>query len=59
MAHDQERKATELALTWVPCGTCWGQRKIVSLGPDESVCEEVCPSCLGVGERLQGAPPRI
>lgn len=53
MAREQKHLAETPPLTWAPCGTCWGQRKLVTLGPGSQVIEETCPSCLGVGERLQ------
>lgn len=40
---------------WVPCGTCWGQRKLYSApaggGP---LTPHTCPTCMGIGERLMG-----
>ena len=40
---------------WVPCGTCWGQRRLyaVAAGTGDLV-PHACPSCMGVGERLVG-----
>ena len=39
---------------WVPCGTCWGQRRLYSTAPDGGLVPHSCPSCIGLGERLVG-----
>jgi hypothetical protein len=39
---------------WVPCGTCWGQRRLWSPAPDGALRADTCPSCLGLGELLHG-----
>ncbi|HMN99665.1 MAG TPA: hypothetical protein PKD59_09640 [Miltoncostaeaceae bacterium] len=39
---------------WVPCGTCWGQRRLWSPDADGALHAEACPTCLGLGERLLG-----
>lgn len=47
------------ALAWIPCPTCWGQRRI--LEPDRTpgagrraLVAQTCPRCLGVGEVMEG-----
>ena len=37
---------------WVPCGTCWGQRRIHVDHNGEGLVPHACPGCLGTGERL-------
>jgi hypothetical protein len=39
---------------WIPCGTCWGQRRVWSPDAGGALRAEACPSCLGLGERLHG-----
>ena len=51
--RNHEHASLRPSLAWVPCGTCWGQRKLVTLEPHGIVTAETRPSCLGVGERLQ------
>jgi hypothetical protein len=41
--------------TWVPCPTCWGQRRILTRveapnGEGAILVAGSCPGCLGVGE---------
>ncbi len=36
---------------WVPCGTCWGQRRLYEDRNGEGLVPCVCPGCLGIGER--------
>jgi hypothetical protein len=43
------------AVVWVPCPTCWGQRRILELvaapnGEGGLLLPRTCPGCLGVGE---------
>ena len=52
------RRATA---TWIPCPTCWGQRRI--LEPDRApgapcgaLVARACPGCLGIGEVVTGEP---
>jgi hypothetical protein len=40
------------SFVWVPCGTCWGQRRIHSDRNGEGLVPHACPTCLGTGERL-------
>jgi len=47
--------------TWIPCPTCWGQRRI--LEPDRApgaargaLVATPCPDCLGIGEVVTGEP---
>ena len=42
----------DAAGVWTPCGTCWGQRRLLTVGADGSLFPGICPACLGVGERL-------
>jgi hypothetical protein len=42
---------------WVPCGTCWGQRRLWSEDLAGALRAAPCPVCLGLGERLQGGDP--
>lgn len=44
---------TTLAI-WVPCATCWGQRRIYENPNGEGLVPCTCPTCLGLGERLAG-----
>ena len=37
---------------WIPCPTCWGQRRIYEDRNGDGLTPCTCPSCLGVGERL-------
>jgi hypothetical protein len=37
---------------WVPCATCWGQRRLLTAAADGGLVPTTCPGCLGVGERL-------
>lgn len=40
---------------WVPCGTCWGQRRLYVAPADGGrLAARTCPSCMGLGERLSG-----
>lgn len=39
---------------WIPCGTCWGQRRLLTPDADGHLTPTPCPICLGVGERLLG-----
>ncbi len=39
---------------WVPCGTCWGQRKVYRATGDGVLAAHTCHSCMGLGERLTG-----
>ncbi len=39
------------SVIWVPCGTCWGQRRLYEDRNGEGLVPCVCPGCLGVGER--------
>jgi hypothetical protein len=46
------------AVVWVPCPTCWGQRRILELvavgnGDGNRLVARSCPGCLGVGEVLR------
>ncbi|HSJ73117.1 MAG TPA: hypothetical protein VK904_02275 [Miltoncostaeaceae bacterium] len=43
------------AVVWVPCPTCWGQRRILELvaaanGDGDLLLPRTCPGCLGIGE---------
>ena len=43
------------AVTWAPCPTCWGQRRIWTRTPAANgegmiLVASACASCLGVGE---------
>ncbi|MGD9694244.1 MAG: hypothetical protein AB7V42_01110 [Thermoleophilia bacterium] len=42
---------------WAPCATCWGQRRILTAGPDhgDALVAVTCPTCLGIGEHLVAA----
>ena len=40
------------AAVWIPCGTCWGQRRIYSNPNGEGLVPHACPACLGTGEQL-------
>ena len=40
---------------WIPCGTCWGQRRIHVDHNGEGLVPHACPTCLGTGERLVAA----
>jgi hypothetical protein len=40
------------ASVWVTCATCWGQRRLLTPGPEGELTPSLCPSCLGIGERL-------
>ncbi|HMN98672.1 MAG TPA: hypothetical protein PKD59_04615 [Miltoncostaeaceae bacterium] len=40
------------ATVWIPCGTCWGQRRILADHNGEGLVPHACPSCLGTGEQL-------
>jgi hypothetical protein len=37
---------------WVPCATCWGQRRLLMAAAGGGLAPTTCPGCLGVGERL-------
>ena len=37
---------------WIPCPTCWGQRRIFEDRNGDGLTPCTCPSCLGLGERL-------
>jgi hypothetical protein len=39
---------------WAPCGTCWGQRMLFTPAEHGRLVPSVCPSCMGIGERLTG-----
>jgi hypothetical protein len=39
---------------WVPCATCWGQRRLLTASAGGGLVPTTCPGCLGVGERLAG-----
>lgn len=48
----EDRALPEHELVWIPCGTCWGQRRLfveTPLGYDEVNC----PGCGGMGEVLR------
>ena len=47
--------ASAPSLVWVPCGTCWGQRRIYSDRNGEGLVPHACPTCLGTGELLVAA----
>jgi hypothetical protein len=43
---------------WLPCPTCWGQRRILTRvhapnGEGAMLVAGTCPGCLGVGEVLR------
>jgi hypothetical protein len=43
---------------WVPCPTCWGQRRILepvaaANGEGDLLVAMPCPACLGVGDVLR------
>jgi hypothetical protein len=42
-----------LLTVWVPCGTCWGQRRIFRFH-DGHYLRLTCPACLGLGDVSQG-----
>ena len=58
MAREQQQRTTAPSLVWVPCATCWGQRRIVTIGHSGEARAQTCTTCLGVGERLQPSPKR-
>lgn len=37
---------------WEPCATCWGQRRIFEDCNGEGLVPRMCPTCLGLGERV-------
>jgi len=38
---------------WIPCGTCWGQRRLFTATAGTGrLVPHTCPTCMGVGERL-------
>jgi hypothetical protein len=42
-------------VVWLPCPTCWGQRRILEVvpaanGEGDLLVPRSCPGCLGVGE---------
>lgn len=37
---------------WVPCATCWGQRRLLTASGGGGLVPTTCPACLGLGERL-------
>lgn len=39
---------------WIPCPTCWGQRRIFEDCNGDGLTPHACPSCLGLGEQLAG-----
>jgi hypothetical protein len=43
---------TTASVTWAPCPTCWGQRRVYEDRNGEGLVPHACPSCLGLGERL-------
>ena len=50
------------AAIWIPCPTCWGQRRILEPdrapgAPRAGLVARPCPGCLGVGEVIGGEPP--
>ncbi len=45
----------DAAGVWVPCATCWGQRRLLTAAADGALVPTTCPGCLGVGERLAGS----
>jgi len=49
--------ASAPAFVWVPCGTCWGQRRIYADRNGEGLVPHDCPGCLGTGERLVASGP--
>jgi hypothetical protein len=43
---------------WVPCATCWGQRRLLTApAGGGALIPTTCPGCLGVGERLADGDP--
>jgi hypothetical protein len=47
--HDHEHRADGV---WVPCATCWGQRRLLTARAGGGLVARTCPGCMGVGERL-------
>lgn len=41
-----------IALVWVPCATCWGQRQIIVQATDGRDYTTTCWTCRGIGEQL-------
>ena len=51
--HDHERR-----VVWIPCGTCWGQRRLFTATAGTGrLVPHTCPSCMGLGERLADGDP--
>jgi hypothetical protein len=45
---------------WVPCATCWGQRRVYTASPGGGgLTPHACAACLGLGERLSPGPPAM
>jgi hypothetical protein len=48
------RDADREPAIWIPCPSCWGQRRIFEDRNGDGLTPCTCPGCLGLGEQIAG-----